>query len=128
MHDHWSSPPRARRGNGDTGRVDGDKLAFDNSLAGSGAIADVHPLAVEPFVVSMSPQRSLRTGRGNFEVIRTSDELGVIEERTGDAAHALAVFDGYRLTVIDGDPKGPTARTRLLEGVELKAHVVERGL
>src|SRR5438270_11957314 len=99
MHDHWSSPPRAQGGYGDPGRVDGNQRAFDNSFAGSGAIADVHPLAMEPFVVSVSPQRPLRAGRGNLEVVWTIDELGLIAERTGDAANALAVFNGYRLTV-----------------------------
>src|SRR5207245_2642189 len=103
-------------------------LAFDNSLAGSGAVPDVHPLAIEPFVLSMSPQRPFRTRRRNLEVVWTIDELRVVEEWAGDAADALAVFDGYRLTVVDLDPKSPSARTGRLEGVELKAHVVERGL
>src|SRR5712692_9067683 len=128
VHDYRSPPARAQRGYRDAGRVDRDKLAFDHRLGRSTAIADVHALAVEPLIVGVCSQGPFSAWRRHLEVIRSVDEARVVEQRTGDAAHALTVFDGDRLAVVDRNAQRTTRVTRLLESVELIAHVVERGL
>src|SRR6266851_3220889 len=128
VNDYRSSPPRAQSGYRDAGRVDGDQLTFDHRLRRSAPIADVHPFAVETLVVRMLSQRSLGAWRGNLEVVRSLDEARVVEEGTGDAAHALTVFDRDRLRAVDRNPQRPSRMARLLERVELIAHVVERDL
>src|SRR5712692_3313700 len=122
------SPPRAHPRYRDACRVDCDQLAFDHGFGRSGAITDIDALAVEPFVVSMTAQRAFCARRGHLEVIWSIDESRVIEQRTGDATHALTVLDCDWLGVVDRDAKRPSGLTRLLQGVELIAHVVERGL
>src|SRR5712692_6505624 len=112
----------------DARRVDGDQLPFDHRFRRSAAIADVDPLAVEPFVIAMTSQRPFGAWRGHLEVIGSIDQARVIEQRTCDATHALAVFDGDRLGMVDGDSQRPSRMARLLERIELIAHVVERGL
>src|SRR5258708_9183172 len=128
VHDHGSSPPRALGGYRNTGRVDRHQLAFDDRFRRSAAIADIHSLAVEPFVFAMGSQWSFGAGRGDLEVVGSVDDPGVLQDWTYDAAHALAVFDGDGLSMVDRYPQRAAARPRLLEGVEVIAHVVERGL
>src|SRR5712692_10547441 len=122
------SPPRAHPRYRDACRVDCDQLAFDHGFGRSGAITDIDALAVEPFVVSMTAQRAFCARRGHLEVIWSIDESRVIEQRTGDATHALTVLDCDWLGVVDRDAQRPSGLTGLLQSVELIAHVVERGL
>src|SRR5216684_4507514 len=118
---------RARPEDRDTRRVDCDQPALDHRFGRSAPIADVDPLAVEPFVVAMASQRAFGAWRGHLEVIRSVDELRVIEKWTGDSTHALAVLDCDRFSVVDRHAQRPPRLTRLLQGVELIAHVVEGG-
>src|SRR5229473_5384652 len=102
------SPARALPGYRDARRVDGDQLPLDHRFRRSAAVADVDPLAVEPLIVAMSSQRPFGAGRGHLQVVGSVDQARVIEQRTGDAAHALAVFDGNRLGMIDRDSQRPS--------------------
>src|SRR5713226_628831 len=95
------SPSRALPRDRDARRVDGDQLPLDHGFRRSAAIADVDPLAVEPFVVAMASQWPFGAWRGHLEVIGSIDQARVIEQRTCDATHALAVFDGDRLGMVD---------------------------
>src|SRR5258708_16739920 len=96
VHDHGSSPPRALGGYRNTGRVDRHQLAFDDRFRRSAAIADIHSLAVEPFVFAMGSQVSFGAGRGDLEVVGAADDPGVLPAWAYHAAHALAAFDGDR--------------------------------
>src|SRR5260370_14765050 len=102
------SPPPAWPRHRDARRVDGDQLPLDHGFRRSAAIADVDPLAVEPFVVAMASERPFGAWRRHLEVIGSIDQARVIEQRTCDATHALAVFDGDRLGMVDGDSQRPS--------------------
>src|SRR5260370_30024183 len=52
-------PTRAARLDGDARSVDCNQVAFYRCLRLAGAITDVDPLAVEPFVLPMRAQRTL---------------------------------------------------------------------
>src|SRR5260370_3673362 len=122
------SPARAHPGYRDARRVDRDQLPLDHRFGGSAAIADVDSLAVERFVVAMTAEGALRARRGHLEVVWPVYESRVIEQRTGDAAHALTILDSDWFGVVDRHAQCPSRLTRLLKGVELVAHVVQRGL
>src|SRR6266849_8317579 len=128
VNDHRSSTPRTRGGYRNAGSVDRDELPFDHRIRRSAAVADVDPLAIEPLIVGVAAQRPLRPRRRNLEVVRSLDEPRIVEKRTGDPAHALAVLDGDRLGVVNRHTQRPSRLPRLLQGIELIAHVIERGL
>src|ERR1700682_103390 len=109
---------------GDARFVDRHQLALDHRLRLSGAITHVEPLAVEPSVLADIAPRSIGAWGRDFEVVRTVDELGVIDQRPGDAAHPFAVFNGDRLRVVDRDAERASGVARLVERVELVPHVV----
>src|SRR5216684_4035653 len=127
VNDHRSSTPRTRGGYRNAGSVDRDELPFDHRIRRSAAVADVDPLAIEPLIVGVAAQRPLRPRRRNLEVVRSLDEPRIVEKRTGDPAHALAVLDGDRLGVVNRHTQRPSRLPRLLQGIELIAHVIERG-
>src|SRR5581483_1303103 len=108
--------------------VDCDEVSLDHAVRFTSSIVNVHALAAEPFVVTPVVQRTLGARRRHLEVVRAGDELGVINQRPHDPADALAVLDRDRVVAIDLDPERACARAGLLDGVELIAHVHERGL
>src|SRR2546428_4032293 len=128
VNDYRSSAAGAQRGDRDARRVDCNQLAFDHRFRRSAAVADVHPLAVEALVVRVHLERPLGARRRDLEVVGAFDEARVIEQRSHDAAHALAVFDFDWFAAIDRNSQRATRLARLLQGVQLVAHVVERGL
>src|SRR5712691_9657322 len=66
VNDYRSSAAGAKRGDGNTRRVDRDQLTFDHRLRQARAVADVHPLAIETLVLGMCAQRTLGAGRGHL--------------------------------------------------------------
>src|SRR6202521_6382666 len=76
------APARAQGLHGYAGAVDGDQLTFDHGVRITTPIPDVDSLAVEAFVVRVASQRALRAGRRHFEVVRTIDEVGVVDQWT----------------------------------------------
>src|SRR5438045_4122872 len=128
VHDDRRSPARALGLNRNACAVDGDQLALDDRLGLAAPIANVHSPAVETLVVLFATERSLSAGRGDLEVVRTGDQLGVVEKGSHKLAHVLAVLDSGWLGTVDGRSQRPPALARLLDRVELVAHVFERGL
>src|ERR1700736_3933173 len=94
VNDHRSTGPCPWSLDRDARRVDGDELAFDHRLRLAGPIPNVDSPAVESLVVPVAAERPLRAGRRDLEVIRTIDQVRMVEQRSRDTAHALAVFDG----------------------------------
>src|SRR2546427_5120192 len=128
VNDHRRASASARRRHRDSRRVHRDQLSLDHRLRLPAAVAHVDALAVEPFVLPVAAERTLGTWRGHLQVVRAVDQLGVVQKRTHDPAHALAVLDRDRLAAVDGNSQRSTGVTGLVEGVELVTHVVERGL
>ena len=128
VQDHWCSTASPQSLHGYAGAVDGYQLTFDHRVVITAPIADVDSLAVEPLVVRVAAQRSLGARRRNLEVVRAVDELRVLDQWTGDTAYSFAILDCDRLDVVDRDAEGAARLTRLLERVQLVAHVLKRGL
>src|SRR5712692_3635840 len=128
VNDHGRTSARTLPLHRDAGAVNGDKLALDNRLRFPDAVADVDPLAVEPVIVGPPAEGSLRARRGHLQVVLTVDETSAVEQRTGNTADALAVFDGDRLVVVNRDAQCSARMAGLLERVQLVPHVIEGGL
>src|SRR5579864_6220718 len=84
VNDYRRPPASLERLHGAARFVNSNQLPFDHGLGLAGAVADVDPLAVEPFVLAVVAQRTFGAGGRNLEVVRTVDEVGVIDERPGD--------------------------------------------
>src|SRR5882672_9233728 len=125
---HRGASARANSLNRNARSVDRHQLALDDRLRLASAIAHVDPLAVEPLVVSVTPQGPLGSRRRDLEVIRTVDVVGVIDKRACDAAHALAILDRDRLDAVDRDAECSSRVAGLVERVELVTHVLDGGL
>src|SRR5438445_6570572 len=97
VDDDRRASPRAQRLHRNAGCVDRDELTLDNTLGFTAPVADVHPPAVEAVVILSVPQWTFGARRGDLEVVWAIDEIRMVEQGTGHAAHALAVFDGDRL-------------------------------
>src|SRR5207244_1258717 len=91
VNDHRRSAARAGRLHRDARAVDGHQLTLDDGLGLAASIADVDPLAIESFVLVMRAKRALRARRCNLEVVRTLDQVRMVEQGAGDSADALAV-------------------------------------
>src|SRR5258705_4227288 len=117
VDDHRRAPPCARRRDRDARIVDCDELPLDDSFRLATPVVDVDAPAVETVVVSPRAERALGTRRRDLQVVGAVDELRMVEQRTGDKAHALAVLDGDRLSMIDGDAKGAPGMARLFERI-----------
>src|ERR1700730_13936803 len=128
VNDYRSSATGAQRGDRDARRIDCNQLAFDHCFRGSAAIADIPPLAVETLVIGVHLERPLGAWRRDLEVVGSFDEARVVEQRAHDAADALAVLDFDWFAAVDRDPQRAPRLARLFQGVQLVAHVVERGL
>src|SRR5215470_5251624 len=74
VDDHRRPTLRTRRLHRDAGVVDCDKPALDDSLRLTAPIADVDPLAIEPFVVATRAQGALGAGRRDLELVATLDQ------------------------------------------------------
>jgi hypothetical protein len=128
VQDHKRSTASSLRLHCYAGAVDGNQLTLYDCFRVTTSVANVDPLAIETLVVLVTAKRTLRPRRRNLQVVRAIDEIRVVDQRPSDPAYAFAVCDGDRLAVIDRDSQSPTRLARLLERVQLIAHVFERGL
>src|SRR5579864_644061 len=103
VNDHGSTPTIGLRLHRDSGGVDRDELTFDHCFRLPAAVPDVDTLAVEALVFLMRAEWTFGARRRDLELVRAVDQPGSFDQRSSDPAHALAVFDGDRFAVIDGD-------------------------
>src|SRR5579872_5797058 len=82
VHDHGRTSARPFRLDRNPRLVDGDQVALDHAFRLAGLVTHVDALAAETLVVALGVQRTLRTWRRDLEVVRPSNELRVVDQRS----------------------------------------------
>src|SRR5579864_6261339 len=88
--------------------IDRDQLPLDHAVSLATPVPDVDALSVETRVLVPASERAFGARRRDLQLVTTIDEVGVVEQWTGNPAHSLAVFDRDRVIVVDRDAESPS--------------------
>src|SRR5260370_36465522 len=81
MSDHRRPTTNAWRLHRNPRVIHGDQLTLHHAIGLATPIADVDALSVTTGVIVSASERALGAGGGDLQVVRTVDEVGVVEQR-----------------------------------------------